>query len=43
VDDLQDIGELETYIAQSGAVVLFLTRGYMLSKIAFGRCRHLSI
>ena len=28
VDDLQDIGELESYIGQSAVVLLFLSRGY---------------
>ena len=32
VDDLADIGELETYVDQTAVMLLFLSRGYLLSK-----------
>lgn len=32
VDDLKDIGELERYVDQSGAINLFLSRGYFKSR-----------
>jgi len=39
VDDLADIGELESYISQSAVVLLFLSRGYfqVLSRTTFLR------
>ena len=32
VDDLEDIGALERYIDESAAIMLFLSRGYFLSR-----------
>jgi len=32
VDDLEDIGDLETYIEQSSAILMFLSKGYFRSR-----------
>ena len=29
VDDLKDIGELETYVAQSAVIMIFVSKGYV--------------
>ena len=32
VDDLEEIGALETYVSQSQAILIFLSRGYLTSR-----------